>query len=448
MIAKVLRRVYLLLSITFCTSCSAGYKTIVYNDLPKNGHNIPIHEGIISQQAQKVKYKKGNKTIAIIRLSNPILVAQAEQEEGWGFFQFPDIGITDDGILVVGWQMSDDSHKAYGTSSRRKYTPMVSKDKGRAWHPQDKVYDASYKGSNIKMTNNIQLQVKTPESKKIRDYTKFPKAVGRNGSYSFFREEQLPEELRGVYLNYVNANGVSRAIHAKLNDPGLLRYAIDDLMPIVWWGDIKELKDHSIIAGIYPAYYLNENGIPAEGSVSFYKSQDEGRSWNILSRIPFIKDSISIVRGDNMFTEPAFEILKDSTFICIMRSGSSSPMYRTFSYDRGKTWIQPEIFTPNGVKPKLLLLKNGVLVLSSGRPGIQLRFSLDGSGKQWTNPIDMIPFMNPDGTYTLDVSCGYASIIEADKNSFYLVYSDFTACNNQNESRKTIWFRKISVFPR
>lgn len=441
----VSKKVCLFLSIVICTSCLVGHKTIKYNAFPAEDLNLDIHEGMISQRAQRIKYKRGGETCAIIKISKPIMVAQADREEKWGYFQFPDIGITEDGILVVGWQMSDDSHKAYGKSSRRKYTPMISKNNGRTWYPQDKVYDASFKGSNIIMSNNVKLQVKTPESKYIKTYTEFPQSVGRNGSYSYYKEEQLPEDLRGVYFNYSRPRADSKVVHAILNDPGLLRYAIDDLMPIVWWGDIKELDDHSIVAGIYPTYYLDDKGIPAEGGVSFYKSKDEGYNWDVLSKIPFIKDGIADVKGDKVFTEPAFEILKDSTFICIMRSGSSSPMYRSFSYDKGVNWTKPEPFTPNGVKPKLLLLKNGVLVLSSGRPGIQLRFSLDGMGKQWTAPIDMIPFMNADGTYTRDVSCGYTSIIEADNESFYLVYSDFTTFNYKRERRKTIWFRKISV---
>ena len=53
--------------------------------------------------------------------------------------------------------------------------------------------------------------------------------------------------------------------------------------------------------------------------------------------------------------------------------------------------------------------------------------------------------MNEDGSFTRDVSCGYPSIIEADDNSFYLVYSDFTTKNDIGEVRKSIWFRKVTV---
>ena len=120
-------------------------------------------------------------------------------------------------------------------------------------------------------------------------------------------------------------------------------------------------------------------------------------------------------------------------------------MYKTFSYDRGKTWTDPVPFTPNGVLPNLLQLDNGVLVLSSGRPGVQLRFSLDGTGERWTEPIDMVHFMNVDGSYTRDVSCGYTSMIENGRDSFFLVYSDFTTKNSEGEPRKSIWCRKVRI---
>lgn len=55
--------------------------------------------------------------------------------------------------------------------------------------------------------------------------------------------------------------------------------------------------------------------------------------------------------------------------------------------------MKPEPFTPNGVKPCLMTLGNGVVVLSSGHPGVQVRFNLDGKGHSWIDPIDMIPFM-------------------------------------------------------
>ena len=48
------------------------------------------------------------------------------------------------------------------------------------------------------------------------------------------------------------------------------------------------------------------------------------------------------------------------------------------------------MIAPNGVLPRLLRLNNGMLVLSSGRPGVQLRFSVSGLGDDWSEPVDLL----------------------------------------------------------
>lgn len=430
----------------FLYGCSSCYQSIIHDEYPRNDNDFDIREGVLSQTAQRIKYKRSGRLDAVIRITAPVIVAQAERELPWGFYQFPKIGKANDGTLIVTWQMKEDSHLTYGRASEVHYTPMISKDGGKTWRPQDKDYNKYVRGYNALLQDGGIIQVVTPPTKDIRAIQGFPKYIAKKGTKTYYKIEELPDEFKGVYLALTGADGRTERIHASLYDPQLLRYAIDDMMPIVWWGNIKELSDRTLVAGVYPTFYREEGSNVTLGGVSFYQSRDRGHNWSILSRIPFVHDGIAENRGGDSFDEPAFELLNDSTFICIMRTGPSSPMYTTQSYDKGCSWTTPKPFTPNGVFPQLLLLNNGVLVLVSGRPGIQLRFSFDGAGKEWTDPIEMIPFINEEGIYTRDVSCGYASIIEGNsKNSFYLVYSDFTQKNNQGDSRKAIMFRKVIV---
>ena len=59
----------------------------------------------------------------------------------------------------------------------------------------------------------------------------------------------------------------------------------------------------------------------------------------------------------------------------------------------------------------------------------------------------MFPYMedykkaNDNGAAT----CGYASLLKADDDSFFMVYSDFKAKNEHEEERKAILFRKLQV---
>lgn len=421
-------------------------QTITFKEKSNKGDSLYIHEGIVCKKAQRIKYKRNGKTLGTIQLTAPVMVAQAEKEEPWGFFQFPNIAIADDGTLIVSWQMAEDSHKGYGISSGREMRPMMSKDNGLTWVPQDKGYKTSSIGYHVEMRDGRKLVIRTPASKDIRTFITFPHPVYKIGSYVFYPSDSLPEELQGVYLTCYQAGHKAENIHAKLFDPRELRYAIGNLMPIVWWGNIKEMADKSLVAGNYPGFYQDSTGVVNPSGASFYKSYDFGHSWEIIGKIPFPNEFKR--KGNEIygFSEPTFEILSDSTFICVMRSGDTSPMYKSFSYDKGVTWTYPELFAPNGVKPQLLLLKNGILVLASGRPGVQLRFSFDGTGRKWSEPIDMMPFMNIDGTFNRNVSCGYSSIIDNGNDSFYIAWSDFTTKNVKGETRKSIWCRRVTVY--
>lgn len=239
--------------------------------------------------------------------------------------------------------------------------------------------------------------------------------------------------------------------HSKLNDPGLLRYALNCFMPVYWRGELKKHKDNSLVTGVYGTFYQNPDGTVKNWGVSFYKSVDNGHNWDLIGKIPFNNDS-SVFEGREGFGEPSFEILKDGTWLCVMRTGSFAPMYKSFSTDNGVNWSTPEPFTANGVDPSLVLLNNGVLFLASGRPGLQLRFCFEGDGKNWTEPVEMLPFMDENGDFNRDdlnsgASCGYANVLVVDESTFYIVYSNFNTVNRNGEKRKTIIFRKVKTLP-
>ena len=132
-----------------------------------------------------------------------------------------------------------------------------------------------------------------------------------------------------------------------------------------------------------------------------------------------------------------------------MRDAHKQPMYKSVSYNGGKNWSRPEPFTPNGVMPNVLFLSNNSAVLTSGRPGVQLRINIDGDGKNWTEPIEMMPYIDESGNFDIWAeSCGYSNILDNGDNTFYIVYSDFKKKNDKGEYRKTILFRKVEVVKR
>lgn len=99
------------------------------------------------------------------------------------------------------------------------------------------------------------------------------------------------------------------------------------------------------------------------------RSTDEGRTWNYFSTI-----------GPG--GEPAVVRLSATEQTAVIRGDRDSCMKQMFSHDAGKTWTEPVKLEVGKVLPDLVLMSNGVLACSYGRPASCLMFSLDG-GKTW-----------------------------------------------------------------
>jgi len=59
------------------------------------------------------------------------------------------------------------------------------------------------------------------------------------------------------------------------------------------------------------------------------------------------------------------------------------------STDMGRTWSFPVPLVDSSVTPHLVTLKNGVIVLVYGRPGVHMIYSTD-NGYTWSDPVTII----------------------------------------------------------
>ena len=344
-----------------------------------------IHEGIKSgipvYREVALDYRRKGKSILTIKLAEPDIIDVAARPEKWGFFQFPKIGRKQDGALLAKWHMAADAVESYGTNQ---YGSAVSADGGKTW----KVQNDSETIGGLLLPNGDRIAVVTPKPVKTEEI-RLPKAVGartenypRKAVYTFYRLHDLPESCQGVSISRLRKGEKEWKIEkASLSDPQAARYELKGLVPILWSGDMHMASDGSIIAGVYPGFYVKDDGIadPKDG-IFFYRSIDNGYSWTIQGRIRYTPDLFKDPGGNSRmgFMEPTFEILADGTFLCVVRTSDGlgdGPMYASYSKDMGVTWSKPEALTSSGVCPVLLQLDNGVIALASGRPGVQLRFS-------------------------------------------------------------------------
>jgi len=166
-------------------------------------------------------------------------------------------------------------------------------------------------------------------------------------------------------------------------------------------------------------------------------STDRGRTWHYLSTIAF--DMREDVRGEG-FNETSLLVLPDGKILSFMRSGASyqaslgsfnnndwdtnmpfsygkqTSIYMSISADGGKNWSSADPITSHGVWPNSVLMENGIIAVTYGRPGNWIMFN-DGKSESW-GPV--IPFYN--GLYPPD--CGnYISMEEVAPNILLVVYS-------------------------
>ncbi len=417
----------------------------------EKGHNpfSEITSGIPVYNKTEVIYKQNGKSILKIEFGEPIVVGIAEKPEKWGFFQFPNIHFDVDNNIVASWSMSADDISSYGKGGS---SYSISKDGGKTW---TMLTEPPRIKNGLLLPNGDKIKIHTPQALKV-DALQLPKPVGESyeihpekGHYTYlYKVTELPKQLQGIYLSRLKKGEKKWKVEqAVMNDPLAVRYSRQGMFPVVWWGDMRVATDNFIYAGIYPGFSLEKEGKVRASGVFFYRSKDSGYNWEIISRIPYNPDTIADPHGKNRlirgYHEPAFEILPDGSFLCIMRTtdGWISPMYYTRSTDMGLTWTKPIPFTRNGVKPRTIQLNNGTIVLASGRPGMQVRFCIDKKGEKWTDPFEMLPFESEKET----VSCGYPSLLSTGNNEFLIIYSDFKFNNEIGEIRKAIKVRNIKV---
>lgn len=426
--------------------CSSKQSFVQLQDNRLDFDEKTLQEGIAVYNKSHYIYQKNGKNVFKVSFGEPIVISVADKHYGWGFFQFPSLYTSDQGEIVAQWNMAKDDAESYGKSGLRF---AVSKDKGMTWVQTEK----EPIGGGLKLKNNEFIRIHTPEAIPVKDLSlpepiaTVKEAYGR--TFRYWKVEQLPERLQGVYLqrrSIGDNNWVAE--HNQLIEANMVRYSDNNVLPIVWWGDMKLRKDGTIIAGVYPGFTWINNMVPPS-DVPFYESRDEGKSWTLVGRIPYSYDPVKDPKGGQRhalgYTEPTFEILQDGSYLSVIRTTDglgNSPMYISRSTDQGRNWSKPIAFTKAGVLPKLRQLDNGMLVLASGRPGLQVRVALDKQGSEWSDPFEMLPWVKGE-----QVSCGYPEILQTGKDKFLLIYSDFRYKTASGDLRKAIKIREISVKP-
>lgn len=172
-----------------------------------------------------------------------------------------------------------------------------------------------------------------------------------------------------------------------------------------FWRSVVELEDDALLACGHTRF---SSGREKLRSVC-YRSTDRGRTWTALATIAYCPS----LAGEGC-VEPVMSLCSNGDVLCVMRTGGGLPLMQARSTDGGKTWRKARKTGSLGVDPDLCLMNNGVLACSYGRPGNRIMFSVDGTGREWSDRLRIYEY---DGG-----SFGYTGIREVEPNKLLFVY--------------------------
>jgi hypothetical protein len=386
------------------------------------------------------------------RLGVPVVVCTSEVgEKRWGRHQFVAISEYPGGRILLRHHAAEDAVKAYGTPS----PTYVSSDHGQTWQsfspdglpPSGMAYpmlDGHF----------LCMPMARPLDAKAEKLT-LPAPVGSLFSYnhwSCYRVDQCPEQVQ-MYMKEYEA--VRWEPGAKQWKPELVTY--DTSGALVWSPGTSSTAallsrtcferpplrtGNELVFADYRSNFIQDDGtIPIKWGVTCMVSTDNGRTWQRRSTIALDRE------GKDALTEPMLAENVNGELVCVMRRADQDqkPMCITYSKDRGRTWEKPvsmDKLGSFGVFPALVTLDCGVMVLCYGRPGIYLTFSVDGTGRNWSDPFCMLA---GDPTAVLKHTDGYTCMLPIGANRLLLAYSDFDHKDANGQQRKAILVRTITI---
>ena len=385
-----------------------------------------------------------------LTLGKPVIVATSKiGETRWGYHQFPKLSPLPDGAILLTFNSSLDDNAAYGKPG----PAFVSRDRGQTWEPfrGNQTAIAISHSPITAVLNGEFLCVPFPSGFDVKKIFGMPKPVGSYFCYAkrnYFRLAECPDPVK-KYI--AGIRGYRWTTATRTWQAEAIRY--DMRNALIWTSEQSNGSILSRTSFEYPVlvagrelfvadykfrYLHNDGSVPKGMVVTCMASTDNGKTFQRRGEIAF--DS----SGTEMPSETAMVVTSDSKLLCIGRSTDhrQRPMWITSSADRGRTWRKRKTVIPFGVMPQLVKFDKSVLMLSFGRPGVHLSFSIDGTGEAWTKPTAII---SGDHRKITQHSCGYTSLLQLPGNQCLLAYTDFQHQDSDKQTRKAILVRTVAI---
>lgn len=379
----------------------------------------------------------------------PVVVAQGPRLEDadWGPWQFPNIGMADDGTVFASVHPGEDSECAYEAE------PLwyKSADLGKTWVKTDA---ADALRCMVKIPNGERIQPMPRSPIKVPDqvFDGVEKVYSVDGYADIYEFSDLPEGVidREWQFKGIKEDGTEFRFNGKIeNWPHMsITKTANGVLPPFPFGRLRVAPDGALWVMHYCHPITPDTGEPAEFNTQFYfRSTDNGRTWNLASWIDQRKapDMLGSCESDITWTA-------DGTAVTVIRSRGT---YVAVSKDGGFTWDRPWQLDEIGVDPAIRTLGCGAIIASYGRPGFFVRGCFDGEGKVWDEPLAIIGNYDHSGEMNEPTwgpgpgrswgTCSYSDILPISDTEALVVYTDFFVPDAEGVKRKSLMVVKVSV---
>lgn len=363
-----------------------------------------------------------------ISMGKPFVIYNNERSLGWGQNAFPlvrnyggnllSVFYYTEGDQMAGPYVTVDEEGRYLPGHGSGKGPTISTDGGRTWRT---VRPSLFARAGVVISPIYASKMKYPSPEFF---------------YSYIRDDHEQFAFGPVIYPYTGKEGFNTVgsmirgpIGEPFNEPVDVFFDVQgpDGRPLergMYLGPSGViLPDGAIMVVGYATWTKKDDGGFDKRACLAMVSYDRGRTFTTRSIIATKEHARWGNEGPN---EPDIEIMPNGDLVCVMRTGIASglstdgksraaPMLMARSSDGGKTWRHSKMSIP-GVMPKIMRLRNDVVVLAFGRPGNNIAFSLD-NGYSWGNELAV--------SRTDALSSGYIDVVELDDGRLLAVYDVF-----------------------
>lgn len=427
-----------------------------------------------------------------------VVVGKTFEDSYWGYMQFPFLYEMADGRIGLSVHNADDAPHELSLENKIYF---VSEDKGNSWHKASK---EEIELMGTRLPNGDMLKIYPIGTKPIKGYKESPLHFGNYhiptdtipakesekedelpeplailtdvfGSYDrVYLQDTLPSKLCEKRFRFRRLKKGEKKTKEEFSEVDWQYRTVKTYSPSVIYDESRKeiLLDETGLfscrkikiapdGSLWIATYRHVGADPFTGQYHgcgcayFLRSTDDGRSWKLMSWIPYTPDPKNpfayICDG---FFEPSIEFVGENRVLCLLRTCSVfggapewGPTYMCKSEDGGLNWSKPEYFADRGALPHLLKLDNGIILAVITRPGIFVYASADG-GETWSDKIEVMTdkdrskLMNhvPErpNFWQWAGSCCNVTIQAIGEDKALIAYSDFYIEDENGIKRKGI----------